>query len=90
MDVGTDPENTSQLAIMAQLLQGKQPQEYTTAEQRHIFSQIQANPTAESGVTVSEETVGDIKLYIYRPAGVTKCPFIYYIHGGGFMFGGAA
>ena len=90
---GTDAENTTMLVGMATVLGGKQPQEFTVHEQRAVFQQLQANPKEYNGVAISDEVVstsnGDVKAFLYKPEGKEDIPFVYFIHGGGFIFGGA-
>jgi acetyl esterase/lipase len=90
---GTDAANTAMLVGMATILGGKQPQEFSVNEQRSVFQQLQADPKEYNGVVISHEVVstshGDVKAFLYKPAGKEDMPFVYFIHGGGFIFGGA-
>ena len=90
-----DGHGMAMLQAIATALEGKQPQDYTVYEQRAIFSKIQEEQAQkEDGISVTEDTIntshGEVKTYFYRPDGKEAVPFVYFIHGGGFIFGSAA
>src|SRR5215510_14383706 len=67
----------------------------TPDEARKVLDDVQAAPidklpVDERWITVPAE-VGDVKVRIVRPAGVTRTlPVILYMHGGGWVLGNAA
>ena len=80
---------------MGALLNGKAVREFSIPEQRDLFSNYQS-PTAQNpGVSVSHFKVstahGEVKTFLYKPESADgEVPFVFYAHGGGWIFGCAA
>jgi acetyl esterase len=89
-----DSYNLSQVQSLVALVNGKPFHEFTIPEQRELFKKAQLPRTENTKVSVTEHAVetqhGVVKTYLYVPESVdTPVPFIYYLHGGGWIYGGS-
>lgn len=89
-----DPQNLQMLMGVGALLKGKQIHEYSILEQRQIFREYQATPARNPGVEVQRFKVntshGEVETFVYKPKSSTNnVPFVYFIHGGGWVLGSA-
>jgi len=90
-----DPHNMALLQTLGTVSNGKSFSEFTISQQRGLFQEIQKPRPANPGITVSEHVVhtihGEVKTFLYMPKTMNSAiPFVYYVHGGGWIFGGAA
>lgn len=89
-----DPHNMAMLQGVGTLLNGKGIHEYSIPEQREIFRQYQATPARNPGIIVRQFKVntshGEVETFLYKPKSSTgNLPFVYFIHGGGWILGNA-
>lgn len=90
-----DPKNLQLLQTLGALANSKPFSDYTIPEQREIFSKVQSprpqNPTITTHVFDISTTHGEVKTHLYLPKAVQHpVGLIYFVHGGGWIFGGAA
>ena len=89
-----DSYNLAMLQAVGTLAGTKPVYEYTVPEQRELFSKLQSPRPQNPGVSISEHLIktshGEIKTFLYKPEGVDgTLPFVFYVHGGGWIFGSA-
>ena len=89
-----DPQNMELLISLGGLLNNKAIHDMTIPQQREVFRQAQSPAAKNPGVAVSHSLIdtsyGKVKSCTYQPQGVAKgLPFVYFIHGGGFIVGSA-
>jgi acetyl esterase/lipase len=89
-----DPHNMTQLQSLVTLVGGKPFHEFTVPEQRDLFSKVQWPQPENPEVAISHHMIktshGEVKTYLYMPKGVTEpVPLVYFVHGGGWIYGDA-
>jgi acetyl esterase/lipase len=89
-----DADNVSMLQAIGALVGTKPVYEYSIPEQRELFTKMQSQRPKNPGVAVSEHSIhtshGDVKTFLYKPENAKEdLPFIFYVHGGGWIFGSA-
>lgn len=89
-----DSHNLEMLISVAGLLNGKQIHEFSIPEQRELFRKVQEPAAKNPGVAVLDYMVqtsyGEVKTFLYKPESTEgDIPLIYFIHGGGWIFGSA-
>lgn len=87
-----DPQNMELLIKFGSLVNNKAMHEMTISQQRDIFRQAQSPAAKNPCVTMSNCMIntfyGDVKTVIYKPRGAEeRTPFVYFVHGGGFIVG---
>jgi hypothetical protein len=94
-----DPHNMTLLQSLGTISNGKPFSEFTIPQQRELFREVQspqpADQTADrQGITKSQYSIdtshGAVKTFFYAPGENPNAPLVYYVHGGGWIFGGAA
>ena len=89
-----DSHNWAMLQAIGGLVGTKPVYEYSIPAQRELFTKLQSLRAENPGVAVSEHSIktshGDVKTFLYKPEGVKEnLPFVFYVHGGGWIFGSA-
>lgn len=90
-----DPHNLQLLQALGALANGKSFSEYPIQKQREMFSTVQTPRRQNAKISVTAHAIqtshGEVETYLYMPSDA-KGPLglIYYVHGGGWIFGGAA
>lgn len=87
-----DSHNIAMLQAIGTLAGTKPVYEYSVPEQRDLFNKLQSPRPQNPGVSISEHLIktshGEVKTLLYKPEGVDgTLPFIFYVHGGGWVFG---
>ena len=89
-----DSHNIAMLQAIGTLAGSKPVYEYSVPEQRELFNRLQSPRPQNPGVSISEHLIktshGEVKTFLYKPEGAEGAlPFIFYVHGGGWIFGSA-
>ncbi|KAK5175444.1 uncharacterized protein LTR77_000583 [Saxophila tyrrhenica] len=89
-----DPHNIALLHSLGAISNSKPFSEYSIPQQRALFREVQTPRPTNPGISVSEHAVptshGEVDTFMYMPESArTPVPFVYYVHGGGWIFGGA-
>ncbi|KAK3707149.1 hypothetical protein LTR37_012318 [Vermiconidia calcicola] len=83
------------LQSIGSIVNGRPFSDFSAPKQRELFQKVQLPRPSNPGISVSEYMIntsyGDVNTFFYKPARQKQdVPFIYYVHGGGWIFGGAA
>ncbi|KAK4553501.1 hypothetical protein LTR86_009297 [Recurvomyces mirabilis] len=91
-----DPQNIDLGEQAGALLNGKQLNDLTPAQARKLFDQLQTPSPLHPDVSISEHEIttahGKMKTFVYRRKHIDlheKLPFVYHVHGSGWIFGDA-
>lgn len=90
-----DSHNWALLQSVGELVGSKPIPEFSHPEQRELFSKMQSPPPKNPGVSVSHHMIntshGEVETFLYKPEDANDdLPFVFYTHGGGWVFGCAA
>ena len=90
-----DSHNIALLQSIGELVNSRPISSFSIPELRELFSKAQLPAPANPGVSVSHSMIktshGEVKTFLYKPETAHgDVPFIFFCHGGGWIFGCAA
>lgn len=88
-----DSHNLALMQKLGSLTRGRPFHEYTISQQRELFRNVQTPHANNMGIAKSHHKIdtscGPIDTYLYMPQDQQAVPFVFFVHGGGWIFGGA-